>query len=197
MMQAWHGLVRITVRLATADRDLQRTLEPWAAPPRARLRQLAALRRLRFRVAASLEPLVPGLTDTTASLVGLLRAVADAGLSQLSAGYLYLRDRTADALRRGLPRSLADAVLGAYQNGPIMNVPGQGAAQFLPRGRRQRGYATLMVIAADHDLTVRVSAQANPDFSAARPRETEPRPRLLSMFLDPRGRHDSIARFQA
>src|SRR5207249_8113126 len=44
---AIHGnLVKVPVGLSTVERSLQRVLEPLAAPPRLRLRQLAELRRL-------------------------------------------------------------------------------------------------------------------------------------------------------
>ena len=68
--------------------------------------------------------------------------------------------------------------------GPFYNVPGVGAARLLPRARRQRGYANLMALAADHGITVSVSKFTNPDFgpqcSNERPAPTK---RLLSAFL--------------
>jgi hypothetical protein len=66
-------------------------------------------------------------------------------------------------------------------------VLGEGTlapARYLPKTRRQRGYAALMALAAGYGITVRVSGITNPDFG--RPRRTESRAvtrqRLLPSF---------------
>src|SRR5207244_4564802 len=64
VLAAHPGRVKVTMGLTTTDRNLQRVLEPLAAPPRLRLRQIAKLRELGIAVQVALEPLVPGLTDT-------------------------------------------------------------------------------------------------------------------------------------
>jgi hypothetical protein len=60
-------------------------------------------------------------------------------------------------------------------------------ARYLPKVRRQRGYAVLMALAAAHDLKVSISALSNPDFVPPRPEPAEhpaePQPSLLSLFL--------------
>jgi DNA repair photolyase len=171
-LSARRDLVKVTIPLTTTDRGLQRILEPLAASTRLRLRQIAALRELGIRVQASLEPLVPGLTDTRESLSALLAALADVGVQQLSAGYMFLRSGILENIIRALePHGLAELVLHEFAGGPVFSSGVLAGARYLPKSRRQRGYATLMALAAGHGITVRVSGITNPDFTTARPSE--------------------------
>jgi hypothetical protein len=70
----------------------------------------------------------------------------------------------------------------------VLSAPGLPPARYLPRGRRQRGYATLMALAADYGIGVGVSRTTNPDFGAAPSgasagQSPEPRRRLLPLFM--------------
>lgn len=173
--------VKVTIPLTTCDRDLQRQLEPLTASPRLRLKQIAKLHRLGVSVQVALDPLIPGVTDTPDNLKAVLLAVAATGVRHISASYLFLRDGIAHNLTTALaPRGLHDAVLGSYADGPVLTAPGLAAARFLPRSRRQRGYALLMSLAAVHGIRVSICGLSNPDFGAPRP--TEPRPTRLPLF---------------
>jgi DNA repair photolyase len=161
--------VRATVGFTTCDRVLQQAVEPWAAPPRMRLRQLDALRERGVAVQVALEPLLPGLTDTRENLEPLLAALAARGVRHVTAGYLFLREGTRERLAAELARdSWGERVAAAFEGGPILTAPGQPPARYLPRPRRQRGYALLMTLAAEHGISVSVSRLTNPDFAPAR-----------------------------
>jgi DNA repair photolyase len=177
--------VKVTVAATSLDEKLQRLLEPGAAAPRLRLRQIAALRERGVRVQAALEPLVPGLTDTRDNLRPLLQALARAGVRHVTASYLFLRSGIEENLGRALEDSGYDSgLLEAYAGGPVLESPGLAPARYLPRSRRQRGYAALMSLAAEFAITVSVCGMTNPDFAPARPApETVTRPTLLSRFL--------------
>ena len=186
VLAAHRERVKVTVALTTLDRHLQRTLEPLAAPPRLRLRQIGRLRQLGVPVQVALDPLVPGLTDTRESLSALLAGLAEVGVRQVTAGYMFLREGIADNLAKALAASgLAEVALEAFRGGPVLTAPGMAAARYLPRARRQRGYASLMALAAGHDIQVSVSGLSNPDFGSQRrvaPIE-ESRPRLRTLFV--------------
>jgi DNA repair photolyase len=164
------GHVRVTVALTTLDRGLQRVLEPLAAPPRLRIRQIAGLTREGIPVQAALEPLVAGWTDTRSNLASLLEALAGAGVQRVTAGYLFLRP----GIRANLVRAFDGAgldprLLDAYESGPTLRGEGVCVARYLPRRQRQRGYAALMALAAEFGISVRVCGITNPDFPAPRP----------------------------
>jgi DNA repair photolyase len=162
----------------TLDRKLQRVLEPLAASPRLRLRQLAALARAGIRTQVELGPLIPGLTDAKPDLQELLKRVAAAGIRSVTTGYAFLRERIQmnllQALRSaGYPTDWLDA----YQGGPVLPSDHIAPARYLPRKRRQQGYAALMALAAPLGIRVRVSSITNPDFLP--PPAPEPLQRLL------------------
>jgi hypothetical protein len=177
--------VKVIIGLTTVDRGLQRTLEPLTASPRLRLRQIRRLRELGIQVQVSLEPLVPGLTDTRTNLTSLLQALARVGVQQVTAGYMFLRPRIEDNLAAALkPHGLDRTVLDEFTEGPILAGSQVAPARYLPKQRRQRGYAALMALAADLGITVKVSALSNPDFRPGRSLDSEPRQRqrLLPSF---------------
>lgn len=177
--------VRVTVGMTTRDRAIQRILEPLAAPPELRLRQITRLRELGMGVQVLLEPLLPGLTDTRENLEPLLEGLAAVGVRHVSAGYGFLRAGIREQLQRALePFRLAGTVLGAYEEGPILASGPIVAARYLPKNRRQRGYANLMALAARVGITVSVSGITNPDFaSATRPlTESRVRPSTIPLF---------------
>ncbi len=159
----------LTVALTTLDRGWQRVLEPGAAPPGQRIRQIAALRQRGWRVHVAVEPLLPGLSDRRENLAALLEALAAAGVGDVTASYAFLRPGLAEGLAAALEAHGLDGTLPeAYARGPLLKAPGLALARYLPKARRQRGYAALMALAAEFDITVRVCAASNPDFGPVR-----------------------------
>ena len=157
--------VKVTVGVTTVDRSLQRALEPLAAPPRLRLRQLAQLHELGIPVGVQLAPLVPGVTDQRANLTALLEALAGVGVRHVSAGYMFLRSGIRDNLAPVLKsHGWEEAVFSEFTGGPVLSAGGLMAARYLPRVRRQRGYAALMTLAASRGISVSVCGLTNPDF---------------------------------
>jgi DNA repair photolyase len=182
VLAAHRDQVRITVGVTTLDRALQRLLEPLAAPPRLRLRQIASLIASGVRLQVALEPLVPGLTDTRANLEVVLEALAQAGVHHVSAGYLFLRSGIRTQLLKALePHGWGALVCDAYTGGPILSAGSIAPAQYLPRARRQRGYAALMALAAGYGITVSVCSATNPDFTG-QPHRMEHKASQPSLF---------------
>ena len=191
MLAAQRDHVKVTIGMTTLDRHIQRVLEPLAAPPKLRLRQIATLQKMGVRVQVALEPLVPGLTDTRANLSELLDALAGVGVRHVTTGYLFLRQGIRDNLITALePHGWDAMVLEAFAEGPVLESGNVAPARYLPKARRQRTYSALMALAADRDMTVSVSGITNPDFLPPRRRENlEPlREHLLPMFRELAGR---------
>jgi DNA repair photolyase len=159
--------IKATVSILTMDRTLQRTLEPLAAPPVLRLRQIGDLREMSIAVQVALEPLVPGLTDTRANLLPLLQALAKMGVKQVRAGYMFFRSGMRQELCRALSESgQSEKVLESFAHGPLIGTETIAPARYLPRSRRQRGYASLMALASQFDIRVSLSELTNPDFQS-------------------------------
>jgi DNA repair photolyase len=179
--------VKVTMGLTTLDQRLQRVLEPGAAAPAERVRQLPELRRLGVRVQVGVEPLLPGLTDTRENLEPLLAALAGVGVRHVTASYAFLRPGIAENLATVLTANGLDGTLPtAYDRGPMLEGNGLSAARYLPKARRQRGYAALMALAAEHGITVSICRTTNPDFAPpCAPKGAANRVSLLARFLKP------------
>ena len=159
------SIVKVIIGLTTLDRTLQRMLEPLAAPPQLRLRQIKQLKAVGIKVEVAMEPLVPGLTDSRTNFVAVLDALKRAGVNHVTAGYMFLRSGIADNLSSALAEEgLADSVLEEFHHGPILTSGHIAAARYLPKVRRQHGYAALIALAAERGMTVSVSSTTNPDF---------------------------------
>lgn len=86
--------ISVHVSLITVDRELARRLEPRAPTPEARLRAIARLRAQGIEVGVNAMPVLPGITDSPASVDALVRAVKGADASYIGACALRLQ-RTA------------------------------------------------------------------------------------------------------
>lgn len=173
--------MRFTIALPSLDARAAAMMEVNAAPPEVRLELIARLKDMGVAVQVALDPLIPQLNDTPEALNPLLDALAVRGVNSLTVSYLFLRQNIVEQMRIVLPGDIFSAVITAYHDGPVLSSTGLAGARYLPRSRRQRGYATLMALASRHGMTVKVSALTNPDFSAQRP-ITQPAPSLLAAY---------------
>ena len=81
----------IHMTVTTTNERLARLLEPKAPPPGKRLEAVAALSAAGIYVGMNAMPILPGLTDSGASLDRLARAAAEAGARFLHGNVLFLK----------------------------------------------------------------------------------------------------------
>jgi len=84
---ARHGAASVALSITSLDAELQRTLEPRAAPPKLRLAAIERLAEAGVPVGVMVAPIVPGLTDH--EIPRILEAAAAAGAGY--AGRVMLR----------------------------------------------------------------------------------------------------------
>jgi DNA repair photolyase len=89
-----YSTLRVHLSLITLDRDLARRIEPRAPTPESRIRALERLRKAGIDTGINCMPVLPGITDDPAALEALVKRVAEAGATHISACALRL-DRTA------------------------------------------------------------------------------------------------------
>jgi DNA repair photolyase len=115
----------VHVSLITVDRELARRLEPRAPTPEARLRGIARLRAQGIEVGVNVMPVLPGITDSPASVDALVRAVKLADASYVGACALRLqrtaRDRYLPFINAEFPE-LAARYRGAYARSDQVNA---------------------------------------------------------------------------
>jgi DNA repair photolyase len=81
----------VHVSIPTVDRELWRSTEPGTAPPHQRFRAMRTLVDSGIKCGVALAPLLPGLSDTPASIRAVLAQARDAGACHAWMNVLNLR----------------------------------------------------------------------------------------------------------
>jgi len=108
------SLTQVTVPLPTLSDAELKIWEPGTALANQRLWNVQQLRLRRVPVTVSIGPLVPFVNDDSAHLGPLVRALADAGVKQLTAEFMRLSDTVRERLERRSPVSTR-LIFGAYE----------------------------------------------------------------------------------
>jgi DNA repair photolyase len=155
---------KVAIGIFSLNKQIVRPLEPLAASPLGRVRDVERLTLAGVPVEIRLEPLVPGLTDTRENLVPLFRRLRDAGATRIVAHYLFQHPTTWSATAAVLAQLGCDeAVIAGFETGPQVHVGSMGTVRNVPRDLRQEGLARAMAYAAEFGLTVVTGATQNPD----------------------------------
>ncbi|HVN92838.1 MAG TPA: radical SAM protein [Terracidiphilus sp.] len=109
---ARNNTLTVHITVTTMSTNLARKLEPRAPRPDLRMRTLAALREAGLRAGVMCSPLMPGITDSAASIRAVARAASNAGASFLASGALFLKPCSLPTflgfVREHFPEQLAD-----------------------------------------------------------------------------------------
>jgi len=164
---------KLTVHLTvtTMNARLARILEPRAPRPDLRIQTLARLREAGIRAGVLCSPLMPGITDTRASISAVARAAAGAGAKFFAAGALFLKPCSQPTffrfVRENFPEKLAD-----YERR-------YGASAWVSPEYRQRMADLVDSICREYKLGKRyVDALSNEDQISDPPRPIEAQPWL-------------------
>ncbi len=87
---ARRNVLSVHVTVTTVDEKLARLLEPRAPRPELRMQAVQKLRSAGVCVGVNPNPIMPGITDSDASLDAVARAARDHGAMTLGGGALYL-----------------------------------------------------------------------------------------------------------
>ena len=168
LLAAHAPLVRVEIGIITPQRSLARLVEPGAASPETRLRQIRELLAHGVATRARLDPILPGATDDPDALHALCAALAAVGIREVSASVLFLRPAVLGGLRKGLGQGRRlRRLLAAFEHGKRLVLPGGLAPVLaLPAARRRRIYDWLTAIAGQYAIAVHVCGCKNPDLAA-------------------------------
>lgn len=75
-------LVQAQIDVTTLDKETAAVFEPYAAPPRVRIEQMARLVEAGVTTRVRLDPILPGITDSEADLAALLVKIAETGVKE-------------------------------------------------------------------------------------------------------------------
>ena len=155
------SLVFAQIGITTQDEGLWRALEPGAASPSRRLENIAALARIGVATEARLDPLIPDLTDTDASLDSLLAELKGRGIRAVAASFLFLRPAFAQRLAERL-RSVHGPSISVGEWGWQALADGVGGGRMIGPEDRRRRFSRLRALAARHGIEVHVCTCKNP-----------------------------------
>jgi len=154
---AAHNKLTVHVTVTTMNAKLARILEPRAPTPDLRMKTVARLRQAGLRTGVMCSPLMPGITDSRASIAAVARAAAQADASFLAAGALFLKPCSQptflDFVREHFPGQLA-----GYRRR-------YGASAFVSAEYKKRVGELVDSICREHKLGRRYSEQ--PELGAA------------------------------
>jgi hypothetical protein len=161
-LQDLGAFLSLEIGLPTLDDSISRALEgPNVAPPTSRLRLATAIHARGIPVRGLIDPLVPMLTDTPASLEPLLRSLADAGVHRIGIRYLILTRGRAKQLAAGLSKMQRALIRGCFQNEPWLpgepdadSAHSRGPHKLLPENLRERGHQRVTDAAARLGIAV-------------------------------------------
>lgn len=105
--------VGICVSLPSVDEDVVRRTEPGTAPPHQRLRAVTRLVTAGIRAGILMAPILPGISDSEASISAVVRAARAAGATFVGAAMLNLRPGTREHFIAALEQDWPELV-GLY-----------------------------------------------------------------------------------
>ena len=136
--------VSVAVSLAVADPKVHKDVEPGTPTPQARLGLISAIRDAGLDCHVMVAPVLPYLTDSAEHLDTLLRQIAAAGATGVTAFGLHLRGSTRGWFMDWLARSHPELV------GPYRDLYRRGA--YLPQDYRAMLHERVTPLIAKHGL---------------------------------------------
>jgi DNA repair photolyase len=157
--------VRAQIGITTLDAEIAASMEPGAAAPTVRLAQLARLVAAGIETHARVDPILPGMTDDSATLEALFSELARCGVRQSAVSMLFLRPTIVQNLRRELcGTAYGDRLLAHFRHGSHTGLHGgRSSVWALPRDVRAKVFVLVCTIAERQGIHVRVCACENPD----------------------------------
>lgn len=136
--------VRVFFTITTLDQQLWRVLEPGTANPLYRLRALRTLREAGVPAGVFLAPILPGITDSAASIEAVAAAAAEHGASSFGTSTLRLAPVVKEHYLRFVGEEFPD-LLPRYERAyPAAHAPREYEARLaerVERIRRRYGFA--------------------------------------------------------
>ena len=168
LLEQHSGLVRIQVGVITIDEAIAAQFEPDVPTPGTRIEQMRQLAAAGVPVEARLDPILPGITDSSDGLRQLFDCAASAGVTMAAAGVLFLRPAIVSALRRAVPASVLSPLFGAYGTRDRVGLRGGSPALIDAPSRTVRAdiLGRVREAAAASGITVRTCACKNPDLAS-------------------------------
>lgn len=167
LFSQYKKLVHIQIGITTLNRDIQKKIEPYAATPQERIRNIEQLYAIGIVPEVKLDPLIPGVTDTESNLNALFKALRGLGVTSAGMNYLFLRPQIKKNLCRELRHTpFLQKILRYYQAGMSLNLLAERSrVTALAVEYRKQAYEHVLRWAKDFGIDAYVCGCKNPDIT--------------------------------
>ncbi len=159
--------VRAHIGMTTLDKQLQKMIEPHAATPGARLKNIRALIQIGGLPEVRIDPLIPGLTDSASNLSQLLKVLGSSRIKNVGINYLFLRPIINRNIRESLRHTKAMKKISQAFCGNI-DMPllaSKSRVRALNLDFRQKQYKRISLLAKQYGIKTYVCGYKNPDIA--------------------------------
>jgi len=157
--------VNAHIGITTLNRQIQKQIEPHAATPGTRLKNISALTQIGILPEIRFDPLIPGLTDSTSNLDSLLKILGGSGIKSVGLNYLFLRPIINKNLREDLghTKAMKEISQAFCDNIDMQLLASKSRVKALNLGFRQKQYKHISLLAKQYAIKTYICGYKNPD----------------------------------
>jgi len=157
--------IKAQMGIITFDDNIRGMFEPNAASIDVRLAQMAKMISGGIAVELRLVPILPGITDTLASIEQLFHTISAIGVNYAAISTLFLRPAVATSLKDSISdKEILGGLLDLYKGSMRMNVHAAHSSVIpLPLKNRQEIYSHFRQVASRYQIELSVCGCMNPD----------------------------------
>ncbi|ODS31509.1 MAG: hypothetical protein SCARUB_03378 [Candidatus Scalindua rubra] len=165
LFKSHNDLVQAHIGITTLERRLQRLIEPNAATPRIRLKNISSLINIGILPEIKLDPLIPGLTDSTLNLEPLFKILNKLGIKSAGINYLFLRPIIHKNIRKDLGHTkVLKRISQAFHNNVDLSLlANKSRVKALNSYFRKKQYKCISSLAESYNIKTHVCGCKNPD----------------------------------
>jgi len=157
--------VNAHIGITTLNRQIQKQIEPHAATPGSRLKNIRALIQIGILPEVRFDPLIPGLTDPVSNLEPLLKILGGLGIKRTGLNYLFLRPIINRNIREDLGHTkVMEKISQAFcDNVDMQLLASKSRVKALSLDFRQKRYKHISLLAKPYGIETYVCGYKNPD----------------------------------
>ena len=165
LFKSHKNLVQAHIGITSLNVLIQELIEPHAATPEDRLKNVNSLVNVGILPEIKLDPLIPGLTDTAKNLGPLFSILSKSGIKSAGLNYLFLRSSLYKNLRKDLGHTdILDKIFRAFHNSVDIDLQAnKSRVRALNLRFRERQYERISLLAAKYGIKTHLCGCKNPD----------------------------------
>ncbi len=165
LFKSHSNIVQAHIGITTLNRQLQKLIEPLAATPDARLKNISSLADIGIFPEIRLDPLLPGLTDSIDNLCQLFKRLGGSGIKRAGLNYLFLRPIISRNIRNALGCAKAFKKISQVfcDNIDLNLLDSKFRVKALNLHFRQKQYKSISLLARRYEIKTYICGYKNPD----------------------------------